>query len=160
MAEALPKTVVDSEDVARIIFSPSYIYKGRVSPTDFRWEVLTSGQAEDYISVLRGEVSKLDSQTKTFRARTEGDYRYGYALLRAGKIRGICFDGIDCSIDVLPFPSKAHPNHAGIVAEIDNELVTALTPVSPEVMMIQKELATLCSAIVSFESRIPSGATV
>ncbi len=28
MAEMFPKTVCDDEDVARIIFSPSYIYKG------------------------------------------------------------------------------------------------------------------------------------
>ena len=45
--------VASEESVARVIFSPSYIFKGRVSPTAFRWDVLPSGDAEDYISVLR-----------------------------------------------------------------------------------------------------------
>ena len=78
MAKTFPKVVNDEEHVARIIFSPSYIYNGHVAPT-------------------------------------------------------------------------AHPNHAGIVADIDKERVTALTPVSPEVMMIQKELANLCGEIIKFK---------
>lgn len=151
MAEKFPKIVSDDEDVARIIFSPSYIYKGHVAPTAFRWEVLPSGHPEDYISVLRGDTSLLDNLTKTFRARTKGDTRYGYALLRVGNVRGITFDGIDFIIDVQSFPSKAHPNHAGIVVDIDKERVTALTPVSSEVMMIQKELANLCGEIIKFK---------
>jgi len=44
--------VSNEESVARIIFSPSYIFQGRVSPTAFRWFVLPSGHAENYISVL------------------------------------------------------------------------------------------------------------
>ena len=151
MAKTFPKVVNDEEHVARIIFSPSYIYNGHVAPTAFRWEVLPSGHAENYISVLRGDTSELDKQTRSFRARTEGDTRFGYTLLRVGNIRGIPFDDIDCTIDVQAFPSKAHPNHAGIVADIDKERVTALTPVSPEVMMIQKELANLCGEIIKFK---------
>ena len=151
MAEILPTAVLDDEDVARIIFSPSYIYKGRVAPTAFRWEVLPSGHAEDYISVLRGNTSSLDNQTRIFRARTEGDSRYGYALLRVGHVRSIALNGVECRVDVQSVPSKAHPNHAGIVVEISKKRVTALTPVSPEVMMIQKKLASLCSDIVRFE---------
>lgn len=151
MVEKFPKTVSDDEDVARIIFSPSYIYKGHVAPTAFRWEMLPSGHTEDYISVLRGNTSLLGNQTKSFRARTKGDTRYGYALLRVGNVRGITFDGIDCTIDVQSFPSKAHPNHAGIVAEIDKKLITALTPLSSDVLMVQKELANLCGEIIKFK---------
>ncbi|MBR0048136.1 MAG: hypothetical protein IJP74_02295 [Prevotella sp.] len=151
MAEKFPKTVCDDEDVARIIFSPSYIYKGRVAPTAFRWEILPSGHAEDYISVLRGDTSELGNQTESFRPRTKGDTCYGYALLRVGNVRGIAFDDIDCTTDVQSFPSKTHPNHAGIVAEIGKERVTALTPVSPEMMMVQKELASLCGEIKKFK---------
>ena len=153
MAESYPQIIDDEEDVARIIFSPSYIYNGRVAPTAFRWDVLPSGAAEDYISVLRGDVSDLEIETRHFKARVEGDERYGYTLLGVGRIRemGIGSDeGLGMKVDVLPFPSKRHPNHAGIVVDIANERVTALTPVSPEVMMVQKELALLCSGIVIF----------
>lgn len=56
---------VDSkEHVARIIFSPSYIYNGRVSPTAFRWEISPSGKAEDYISVLRDDGSDLKAESE------------------------------------------------------------------------------------------------
>ena len=41
--------VASEESVARVIFSPSYIFKGRVSPTAFRWDVLPSGDAEDAV---------------------------------------------------------------------------------------------------------------
>lgn len=153
MADFLPQTVGDEENVARVIFSPSYVYNGRVAPTAFRWDVLPSGEAEDYISVLRGDTSNLDAETRYFKARVEGDVRYGYALLGVESIREIGSDTsvyMDTKVDVLPFPSKHHPNHAGIVAEIEKERVTALTPVSPEIMMIQKALALRCSEIVKF----------
>ena len=153
MAESYPQIVSDEENVARVIFSPSYIYNGRVAPTAFRWNVLPSGDAEDYISVLRGDVSNLEIDTRHFKARVEGDVRYGYALLRVRSIREIGKDNatsVDTKVDVLSFPSKLRPNHAGIVVEIDNKRVTALSPISPEVMMVQKELALRCSEIVSF----------
>ena len=153
MAESYPQIVGDEESVARIIFSPSYICNGRVAPTAFRWNILPSGAAEDYISVLRGDVSNLEIETRHFKVRVEGDERYGYTLLRVGRIREIGIgndEGIDAKVDVLSFPSKHHPNHAGIVVDIAKERVTALTPVSPEVMMVQKELALRCSGIVKF----------
>ena len=82
MAESYPQIVGGEESVARIIFSPSYIYNGRVAPTAFRWDVLPSGNAEDYISVLRGDVSNLEIETRHFKARIEGDERYGYAFIQ------------------------------------------------------------------------------
>lgn len=153
MANLFPQTVADDENVARIIFSPSFIYKGRVAPTAFRWNVLPSGEAENYISVLRGDTAKLEIETRRFKARIEGDKRYGYALLEVGRIREIGKDisiGKDTEVDVLPFPSKHHPNHAGIVVAIAKERVTALTPVSSEIMIVQKELALRCSEIEKF----------
>lgn len=146
--------IIDSSElVARVIFSPSYIYNGRVAPTAFRWEVLPSGTAEDYISVLRGKTELLIEQTKNFKARTVGDVRYGYALLNVEKVRQIGHDnafGISTSVDVLAYPTKAHPNHAGIVVTIEDHKVTALSPITPEIMMVQKALASLCSEIVKF----------
>lgn len=153
MVEKYPQIVGDEEQVARVILSPSYVYNGRVSPTAFRWDVLPSGDAEDYISVLRGDESNLEVQTRHFKARTEGDVRFGYAMLEVLSIRNIGKDdanGMHTTADVQSFPSKSHPNHAGIVVEIDHERVTALTPVTSEIMMIQKELSLLCSKIVKF----------
>ena len=149
----LPEIVGDEEIVARIIFSPSYIYEGRVSPTAFRWEMLPSGDAEEYISVLRGHENELEQQTRTFRARTKGDSRYGYATLRTGSVRAISKDDAvlqRVTTDVVAYPSKRHPNHAGITAEINGNKVTANSNISPEIMMLQKKLATLCSAIKRF----------
>ena len=154
MPETLANIVSDEEKVARVIFSPSYIYNGRVAPTAFRWEILPSGDAEDYISVLRYHSGySIDEQTKHFRARTEGDSRYGYAVLETKDIRNIennlvLENRID--VDVLPFPSKRLPNHAGIVVDVNNNRVTANTPVTPELMFIQKMLASICSDIVKF----------
>ncbi len=41
-------------------------------------------------------------------------------------------------------------NHAGIVVDINNSRVTANTPVTPELMFIQKMLASICSDIIRF----------
>lgn len=151
MAERFSNRVDSEERVARIIFSPSYIYNGRVAPTAFRWEVLPSGDAEDYVSVLRGCSNSLEEDTRFFRPRTKGDMRYGYTLLNVGEVRNMenILHG-NISADVLPYPSKNFPGHAGIVADIDEERVTAFTPITPELMMLQKELAQLCSEIVKF----------
>lgn len=151
MAEKFSDIVGSEENVARIIFSPSYIFDGRVSPTAFRWEILPSGTEEDYISVLRGDVSNLDAETRSFKARKEGDTRYGYTLLNVGKIRNIrvIFEQ-KVNADVMAFPSKKFPSHAGIVANIDGRRVTAINMITPEVMMLQKKLAMLCSEIVRF----------
>ena len=151
MAEKFSDIVASEEDVARIIFSPSYIYNGRVAPTAFRWEILPSGTVEDYISVLRGDVSNLDAETRSFKARKEGDTRYGYALLKVGKIRDIhIISEQQVNADVKAFPSKKFPSHAGIVADIDGKRITAVSPITPELMMLQKKLAMLCSEIVKF----------
>ena len=151
MAEQFSSIVADEEQVARIIFSPSYIYNGKVAPTAFRWEVLPSGDAEDYISVLRNNPDTLEEDTRSFRARMQGDTRYGYALLGVGSVRaiGMSLAG-DVRADVQAFPSKRFPGHAGIIAEIKGRRITALSPITPEQMMLQKRLAQLCSEIVKF----------
>lgn len=51
--------IEDEEQVARILFSPSHIYHGRVSPKAFRLEHLKNS-AEDDISVLRDEEAQLE----------------------------------------------------------------------------------------------------
>lgn len=63
--DKLISEITDDEKVARILFSPSHIYKGRVSPKAFKLEKLKSG-AEDYISVLRYNADQLDSVSAVF----------------------------------------------------------------------------------------------
>ena len=149
MVEQFPDIITPEELVARIIFSPSYIHQGRVAPTAFRWEVLPSGDVENYISVLRSSFDQIEENTRFFKPRVEGDTRYGYALLNVGEIRDVGnFLESNITADVLAFPSKRFPNHAGIVADIDGVRVTAASPITPELMMLQKRLAQLCSEIV------------
>lgn len=45
--------VADDEQLARIIFSPSMIFEGAVSPSAFNLVRLKSGTDEDYVSVNR-----------------------------------------------------------------------------------------------------------
>ena len=151
MGEEFSEIVSSEENVARIIFSPSFIFGGRVSPTAFRWEILPSGTVEDYISVLRGNTSKLDAATRFFKARNKGDSRYGYALLNVSDIRNLkILPNNNVSVDVKSYPSKTFPFHAGIIADIDGKRVTAVTDITPEIMMLQKRLAMICSEIVKF----------
>lgn len=86
--DKLISEIADDEKVARILFSPSHIYKGRVSPKAFKLEKLKSG-AEDYISVLRYNADQLDSVSAVFRPRTKGDSRYGFTFLNVLDVRNL-----------------------------------------------------------------------
>jgi len=48
------------------------------------------------------------------------------------------------------FPSKMFPSHAGIVADIDGKRITAISSITPELMILQKKMTMLCSEIVKF----------
>nr|WP_315455072.1 hypothetical protein [uncultured Prevotella sp.] len=143
--------IEDEENVARIIYSPSYIENGKVAPTAFRWEHMPSGKAEDYISVLRnnGEYD-LEAQSRCMRPRNSRDTRHGYALLKAGDIRRLN-NKTEQKILLEPKPSKKNKNHAGIYVYLNDEKVTADTKSTPELMFIQKLLADLCTDIIKFE---------
>lgn len=140
--------ILDSENVARILFSPSHIYEGRVSPKAFRLEVLKSG-AEDYISVLRYDAEQLEQVSSIFRPRTEGDTRYGYTYLNVRDIRLLGEEIENRDVAILPKPSKRLPFHAGIFVSIDGKLQTA-DDMSPELDYFQKELAMLCDGVHKF----------
>ena len=89
--DKLISEIADDEKVARILFSPSHIYKGRVSPKAFKLEKLKSG-AEDYISVLRYNADQLDSVSAVFRPRTKGDSRYGFTFLNVLDVRNLDYN--------------------------------------------------------------------
>ena len=142
--------VFDSERVARVLFSPSYISEGRVAPTAFRWYVLKTGDVEDYISVLRESGQDINALSLKFRPRDRGDERFGYAWLLVKGVRNISGFMNNTTVNVKPFPSKKLPNHAGIEVYVDGRKVDAHTPIVPEVMVVQKLLAELCSAPIKF----------
>lgn len=74
--------IAENEEVARILFSPSHIYEGRVSPKAFKLEMLKGG-AEDYISVLRYDADELDKVSSFFRL----PFHAGIFLTLDGKLQ-------------------------------------------------------------------------
>ena len=100
--------IADEEKVARILFSPSHIYKGRVSPKAFKLEKLKSG-AEDYISVLRYNADQLDSVSAVFQPRTKGDSRYGYTFLNVLDVRNLDNEFNNRKVEL--FPNQASDYH-------------------------------------------------
>ena len=140
--------IADEEKVARILFSPSHVYKGQVSPKAFKLEKLKSG-AEDYISVLRYNADQLDSVSAVFQPRTKGDSLYGYTFLNARDVRNLDYEFSNRKVELLPKPSKRLPLHAGIFLSIDGRVQTA-DDVSPDIDFFQKELAMLCDGVHKF----------
>lgn len=137
-----------NEQVARILFSPSHIYEGRVSPKAFKLEMLKGG-AEDYISVLRYDAEELEDVSAIFRPRIVGDQRYGYTFLMAKDIFDLDEELSNREVNLLPKPSKRFPFHAGIFLSLDGKLQTA-NDLSPEIDYFQKELAMLCDGVHKF----------
>lgn len=140
--------ISEDEKVARILFSPSHIFEGRVSPKAFKLEKLKSG-AEDYISVLRYDAEELDNVSSVFRPRTKGDERIGYTYLLAKDVLDLDEEFVDRGVELLPKPSKRLPFHAGIFMSLDGKYQTALD-LSPEIDYFQKELAMLCDGLHRF----------
>lgn len=136
------------ERVARILFSPSHIYEGRVSPKAFKLEILKGG-AEDYISVLRYDSEELENVSAIFRPRVVGDQRYGYTYLMAKDIFDLDGEIPNRDVSLLPKPSKRLPFHAGIFLTLDGKLQNA-NDLSPEIDYFQKELAMLCDGVHQF----------
>ena len=140
--------ISDEEQVARILFSPSHIYEGRVSPKAFKLEMLKSG-AEDYISVLRNNANELDEMSGVFRPRTEGDTRYGYTFLNVSDVRDLDDEFENRGVSILAKPSKRLPSHAGIYLSLDGKIQTA-KDISPDIDYFQKELSMLCDGVHKF----------
>lgn len=110
-AQSAPFKVDDDEDIARIVFSPSMIEDGAVSPSAFFLRDLR--KPEDYVSVFRYKymVPTFENVSEILHAPKE-NIIYGYALLKSGKCRNISYK--DIIIDVLSHSSPSNPFHAGI----------------------------------------------
>lgn len=101
--------VEDEENIARIIFAPSMVYNGRVSPTAFCMTELPNG-SESYVSVWRMSIKTPTRNNVNFPPRKDKDTLVGYAKLNAGECRKISFE--DCHIEIHQHGKNLY--HAGI----------------------------------------------
>jgi hypothetical protein len=101
----------ESEDIARIIFSPSMIEDGKVSASAFFMDDLMSGP-EEYVSVWRLKYRVPSMDNVKFSPRHDGDKLVGYATLNVSACHKT--DYIECKAHIKPHPSKRNSAHAGI----------------------------------------------
>lgn len=151
----LPEIVADEEDLARVLFSPSFFVEGRIAPTAFLCNILKSGSVEDYVSVTRYQDGlDVDALSEKYKPRVEGDERYGYTLLNTGKARAIKIKADkECRVDVKGHPSKGNPLHAGIHIYLDGVNIDANTPDCNEIMAVRKHLTMICSKPIQFSGK-------
>lgn len=92
---ALNENLIDeTEPISRILFCPSMVDNGRVSPTAFELDELERGP-ENYVSLfLLNIFSPTKENCAKLRARKEGDVLYGYATSVINKCSGITYDDI------------------------------------------------------------------
>lgn len=98
----------NQENVARIIFSPKMIYKGKLLPAAFELRIQIH---EDYLSVLRTSISSWQEEMCRIPNR-KNRTAVGYALLNVGEIRSLSY--ADIVYDVLDKSSETILSHAGI----------------------------------------------
>ena len=131
-----PEIVADDEQIASIIFSPSMIINGDVSPTAFQLRMLK--KPEDYVSVFR-ENYLIPTRANVDMIKPPADnIVYGYASLKVQKCRGVGFNGV--SIDVLAHPNARNPFHAGIHFSKDGMAIKGTCRL-PEFIVVASRLA-------------------
>lgn len=145
--------ISNEEDVARVLFYPSFfteddnplISEGVLSPIAFKLQVLRSGDAEKSISVLRTLADSFSRDIARLSPRQVSDYKYGYALLNVGEVRGITIPTTHkVDISVIYSNSKRLPSHAEIFFRIDDKTVTAMEE-PMEIIRFRKKLARIAS---------------
>ncbi len=149
--------VAEGEQVARAIFSPSFLdLDGQIGPQAFYMEIMRSGKAEANISLFRLEqCDDIIAAIKRLPPRKKGDSICGHGELNVGEIRQIQIPLEDSKVDVLT--SEHNPVHAGIVIQMEGELVTAcnfykpngepLEAIDPNLMYIMYQLAEMSSFV-------------
>ena len=151
--------VEDVEQVARAIFSPSFLdLDGQIGLQAFYMEIMQSGDAEADISVFRlGQCEDISAAIKHLHPRKPGDSICGYGEMNVGEIKRIQVPLVDAKVDVVASPSKRNPAHAGIVIEMDGESITAcnfytpegepLEAINPNLLFIMYQLAGMSTLI-------------
>ena len=105
----------DSENVARVIFSPRMIYQGVLQPEAFR---LRGNIAEEYLSVLRTVIPTWRDDVLSIPQRKNRQL-YGYAEMSVKDIRNASFQ--DVSFDVAACNNLVMKSHAGIFITVGGE---------------------------------------
>lgn len=107
---SLPEKIGDEEKVARVVFSPSMVEDGELSPSAFFLRNLRT--PEDYVSVFRYNYMKPTLQNVSMIHPPKDNSIYGYALLKVSFCRQVSYK--DIVLEVLSHPTKNNPVHAGI----------------------------------------------
>lgn len=91
----IPQTVInDSEPILRILFCPSMVVNGCVSPTAFELDDLERGP-ETYVSLFLLSIFQPTKENCiNFHARKVGDTLYGYATSVINKCKDIAYENI------------------------------------------------------------------
>jgi hypothetical protein len=108
--------VDESEEVARILFSPSMVVEDRISRNAFFLERLKSGAWEDYLSVWRTLYKMPSKNNVAIPPRTEGDSVYGFASLTVATIHAQ--DCLNCSARVYRMSKEERHFHVGVFYEL------------------------------------------
>lgn len=113
--------VDESEEVARILFSPSMVCGERISRNAFFLERLKSGVWEKYLSVWRTLYKIPTRENVTFSPRIAGDEVYGYATLIVGTIHSQNI--LDCMARVRRNVKNEKHYHVGVYYELSSQPV-------------------------------------
>lgn len=115
MASAERYDVDDSEEIARILFTPSMIDGGdRISRNAFFLERLPSGKWESYLSVWRTLYKRPSRENASFiKPRKPADKLFGYGTLSVGFVHS-SDKGLDASAKVYRTKSNPEEHHIGI----------------------------------------------
>lgn len=116
----------NSEDVARVVFSPKMIFKGRLLPAAFE---LRGQIAEDYLSVLRTAIPSWKLEMRRIPNR-KNRVAAGFALLNVGQVRGLS-DG-ETVYDVIDKSTGNLKSHAGIAITYHSQQVVGSKPLNVE----------------------------
>lgn len=107
---SLPENISNDEDIARVVFSPSMVEDGEISPSAFFLRDLRI--PEDYVSVFRHNYIVPTLENVSMIHPPKDNSIYGYALLKVSFCRQVSHK--DIVLSVLSHPSKSNPFHAGI----------------------------------------------
>lgn len=130
--------VNESEEVARILFSPTMVSEGRISRNAFFLEKLKSGKWEPYLSVWRTKFRVPSEDNVKFPPRTPGDELYGYATLTVATIHAQ--DLTDCKARVKRNVKDCNYYHVGVYYTLNDMPIVGECD-EPEFMALTKALA-------------------
>ena len=107
--------ILDTENVARAIFSPRMILGEEIQPEAFR---LRASINEDYLSVMRLSIPSWMDDIKRIPQRQKRQL-FGYAEMNVGEIRNIQLKNV--TYDVHEIPNETMLSHAGIYILVNGE---------------------------------------